>query len=247
MDNISASTFEKTVILPNVDQRELVNDNLLVVNLPGTNESIRQHDDNNTDVVRKNSLSLSPERQKEGNKSHQNKKGKKSSLSVHAGRNSKREGGKGMYNRPSNPNPISYQQMVEGIVDQGVGSKYVNEILLLMTWASQNQSDWLCEEVIVSYDSITRQREDENFNQCRKRIKGHYSALLQNAKNEPVFCLEKITVQRFMEYLASQAHYLTGSVLKSGSYGTKRSAFRHMFRLHKMERDFLLNSTKNYH
>jgi hypothetical protein len=53
--------------------------------------------------------------------------------------------------------------------------------------------------------------------------------LLRKAKNVPVFILGNITVQRFMEYLATQAHYLTGRVLKSGSYGTKRSAFHHMF------------------
>jgi hypothetical protein len=35
-----------------------------------------------------------------------------------------------------------------------------------------------------------------------------------------------------MEFVASQAHYLSGRALKSGSYGTKRSSFRHMIRLH---------------
>lgn len=134
--------------------------------------------------------------------------------------------------RPVNPNPITYQQMVEGVVDQGVGSKYVNEILLLMDWAFLNQRNWLCEEILNEYPTINRQMVDENYTQSRRRIKEHYTTLLRNAKNVPVFALENITVQRFMEYLASQAHYITGKVLKSGSYGTKRSAFRHMFRLH---------------
>ena len=135
-------------------------------------------------------------------------------------------------NRPVNPNPITYQQMVEGVVDQSVGSKYVNEILLLMDWAFSNQQDWLCDTVLAEFPTVNRQMIDENYTQSRKRIKEHYTTLLRNAKNIPVFALEKITVQRFMEYLASQAHYITGRVLKSGSYGTKRSAFRHMFRLH---------------
>jgi hypothetical protein len=41
-----------------------------------------------------------------------------------------------------------------------------------------------------------------------------------------------ITAKRIMEYIASQAHYKTGAAMKIGSYGTKRSAFNHMFRLH---------------
>ena len=136
------------------------------------------------------------------------------------------------HNRPINPNPITYQQMVEGVVDQGVGSKYVNEILLLMDWAFANQKDWLCEDVLAAYPTVNTQTTGESYKQFRKRVKNHYTMLLRNAKNVPVFAVDKVTVQRFMEYLASQAHYLTGRVLKSGSYGTKRSAFRHMFRLH---------------
>ena len=68
MDDKPASTFENTVILPDVFERELANDDLLVVNLLGTNES------NTTVHVRKNSLSFNPETQKEGNKSHRIKK-----------------------------------------------------------------------------------------------------------------------------------------------------------------------------
>jgi hypothetical protein len=70
--------------------------------------------------------------------------------------------------RPVNQNPITYQQMVEGVVDQSVGSKYVNKILLLMDWAFLNQQDWLCADVITEYPTINRQMIDVNYTQSRK-------------------------------------------------------------------------------
>ena len=129
-------------------------------------------------------------------------------------KNGQQCGEEGLHTRPINSNPITYQQMVEGVVDQSVSNKYINEILLLMDWAFVNQQDWLPEEVLSAYPTITRQMIDENYTHCRKRIKDHYTMLLNNAKNVPVFKVENITVQWFMEYLASQAHYLTGRVLK---------------------------------
>lgn len=163
---------------------------------------------------------------------NQNKDTQSKDIAKRQNKGGKHGSSQGPHNRPMNPNPITYQQMVDGVVDQGVGSKYVNEILLLMDWAYANQQDWLCDEVLAAYPTVNMQTSGETNKQYRKRIKNHYTLLLRNAKSIPVFAVANITVQRFMEYLASQAHYLTGRVLKSGSYGTKRSAFTHMYRLH---------------
>jgi hypothetical protein len=39
-------------------------------------------------------------------------------------------------------NPVSLQDMRDGIVNKGVYGRYCNDIILIADWAAINQSDW---------------------------------------------------------------------------------------------------------
>jgi hypothetical protein len=128
--------------------------------------------------------------------------------------------------------PISYQEMIDGVVDEKVASQYCNEIIRLMDWAYSQQQNWLGEAALQSYPNLAERLPTENCRQHRQRIKQCVTTMLQNARTNAVFNLENITPKRLMEYLASQANSVTGKALGIGSYNSKRSAFRHLFRLH---------------
>jgi hypothetical protein len=119
-------------------------------------------------------------------------------------------------------NPIEIQEMVDGQVDDGVYNKYLNEVMVFGDWVRHNQEDWLTEYGKIQYDEINTEIHGEKARVCRKRMKSSWKSLMQKARDEPVFQIDKFTPKRFLEYIAIQANQFTGKALGKAGYGGKQ-------------------------
>ena len=59
-------------------------------------------------------------------------------------------------------NPISINDMRDGIVDEGTYSKYVNEIIPFMDWLHINLPSWMSQYCLAQYVSIIMLHEHES-------------------------------------------------------------------------------------
>jgi hypothetical protein len=58
-------------------------------------------------------------------------------------------------------NPVSVQDMRDGIVDKGVYARYCNDIILLADCAVVNQLDWFTPFGLEKYSEVKVRLEDE--------------------------------------------------------------------------------------
>jgi hypothetical protein len=58
-------------------------------------------------------------------------------------------------------NPVTLQEMEDGIVDTGVYSRYCNKIIHFATWIRENEVSWLTEYGMGKIDKLVVSREDE--------------------------------------------------------------------------------------
>ena len=113
-----------------------------------------------------------------------------------------------------------------------VAVQYTNEIINMGEWVMVNEPSWFTEYGRQKHREVVRKRTGELYREYRRRIKATYAEMFREAKEEPIYDVEVITAKRFMEYLGSQGHFSLGRFLKVGSYGMKRSALNHLFRVH---------------
>ena len=130
-------------------------------------------------------------------------------------------------------NPISVNAMKEGVVDQGVYSRYVNEIIHFVDWLYKNKQDWMTEHSKTLYQETNIVlREGEKKRQRQKRIKAVWLAAVRKSDSEPIVHIEKLTPEGVMEFVSCQAHQKTGARLSQAGYNGKRSAVQHFYRCH---------------
>jgi hypothetical protein len=130
-------------------------------------------------------------------------------------------------------NPITLNAMREGVVDEEVYSRYVNEIIHFIAWLYKNKDDWLTEHC----KSLFRETnivvvEDEKKGQRQKRIKAVWLAAVKGSSTEAIIHMEKLTPEGVMEFVSCQAHQKTGKRLSQAGYNGKRSAVQHLVRCH---------------
>jgi hypothetical protein len=106
-------------------------------------------------------------------------------------------------------NPVSVQDMRDGIVDKGVYARYCNYIILVADWAAVNQPDWFTPFGFEKYSELKESVKDKTKFVHQKQTKAGWMVMLKNSHNVAVFDLTKITAQRFMEYVSAQANQET--------------------------------------
>jgi hypothetical protein len=130
-------------------------------------------------------------------------------------------------------NPITVNAMREGVVDEDVYSRYVNEIIHFVDWLHKNKDDWLTEHSKKLYrETNLVLREDEKKRQRQKRIKEVWLAAVRKSSTEAIVHMEKLTPEGVMEFVSCQAHQKTGKRLSQAGYNGKRSAVQHLVRCH---------------
>jgi hypothetical protein len=159
------------------------------------------------------------------------------------GRTGGHAGGRGREGRDGQPavitarlvleNPVTLQEMEDGIVDKGVYSRYCNEIIHLLTWIHQNEPTWLTEYGQGRYNELLVLQEGENKNARRKRIKDAWMEMLRNSRHEPIVHVGSITPARVMVgFILKQANQVTLKPLSPAGYGGKRTAVFHLIQCH---------------
>ena len=149
------------------------------------------------------------------------------------GRVGGRQGGAPGGRRVELQNPVTLQEMEDGVVDKGVYSKYCNDIIHFSRWMHENELAWFTDHGKAMYDELNLQQEDETKLLRRRRIKEGWMGLLRNAKQHPIVHTEAISPSRVMEgWISKQANQLTLKPLSSAGYGGKRTAIFHLFRVH---------------
>jgi hypothetical protein len=130
-------------------------------------------------------------------------------------------------------NPVTLQEMADGVVDKGVYSKYCNDIIHFASWMNENEVAWFTDYGKATYDALHLLQEDERKQDRRKRIKAGWMAMLRNARQNPIIDINNITPSRVMEgWISKQANQVTLKPLLSADYGGKLSAVFHLFRVH---------------
>ena len=78
-------------------------------------------------------------------------------------------------------NPISINDMRDGIVDEGTYSKYVNEIIPFRDWLHINLPSWMSQYCLEQYGSIIMLHEHEKKRDRQHRIKSSWMQLIKSA------------------------------------------------------------------
>ena len=130
-------------------------------------------------------------------------------------------------------NPITVTAMRDGVVDEEVYSRYVNEIIHFVAWLHTNKEDWLTEHSKTLYqETNVVLQEDEKKRQRQKRIKAVWMEAVRNSSTEAIVHMDKLTPEGVMEFISCQAHQKTGKRLSQAGYNGKRSAVQHLVRCH---------------
>ena len=128
-------------------------------------------------------------------------------------------------------NPITVNAMRDGVVDEEVYSRYVNEIIHFVGWAANKKEDWLtdhCKSLYTATNVVLVEGEKPRARQ--KRIKAVWLAAVRKASSEELIKMDKLTPEGVMEFISCQAHQKTGKSLSQAGYNGKRSAVQHLVR-----------------
>ena len=131
-----------------------------------------------------------------------------------------------------NENRITIQDMRDGVVGTVTKKSYLNEIITFMNWCRVHQPTWLTtfiKDKMTEFEARTYGLRSRVRN-CKR--KAFVENLLRNAVNEPLACLELITPEAHMLHIEQCRNARTQKYLSKSSYGGKRSALFHFFRLH---------------
>jgi hypothetical protein len=131
-------------------------------------------------------------------------------------------------------NPVSMQEMRDGIVDKGVFDRYVGELVHFLTWVHEHHADLFTEFGMEKWEQLAAPIHTEKPRNRHGRIKKGLLVLLRNALNNPIIDCEKLTPETVMDFVSQQANQFTGAPLSSQGYGGKRSAIQHLVRCHNM-------------
>ena len=123
--------------------------------------------------------------------------------------------------------------MADGIVAKGVYSKYCNGIIHFGSWVHGNEVKWFTDHVKEMYEGLILLQAGEKAFDRRKQIKAGWMAVLQDAKEYPIFHVDNITASRVMEgWLSKQANQSTLKPLSGAGYSAKWLAIFHLIHVH---------------
>ena len=129
-------------------------------------------------------------------------------------------------------NPVSLQQMKEGVVHCRVHSRCVNEIMHWTNWMRIHQPQHFTEHGLAEHDKAVATIEGEGQRAYLKRRKTAYMKLINEAEEQALLEIDNITAKDVMTYIATQANQKSGDPLGEAGYSLKRSSIKHMVRAH---------------
>ncbi len=128
---------------------------------------------------------------------------------------------------------ITNDQIVDAIVAPTTRTTYFDDSYKYFVWCLQKQEELVTEYAMTRFTEISLQTEGVQPPRRKERqIHEGFQAMMRDAPDNPVFHLEVITAEGFMNYIRSLRHTKTGERLSKSAYGNKRSALADIFRWH---------------
>jgi hypothetical protein len=135
-------------------------------------------------------------------------------------------------NNNNNNNDITLETIRDQIVSKRTFISYLGDIFHLLKWIERNENGWLTEYGRTRLADISTRREDESLHSYRSRKAIDLKALLRDAYDQQVVLIDAVTPPRYMDYILSITGAGNIKYLSKSSYGNKRSALFHLFRMH---------------
>ena len=126
---------------------------------------------------------------------------------------------------------IDPESLRHGIIAESTTTGYAGEVFSFLTWTQTHQPTWLTDHATSVLESLSLSTADQRVRAKNKSIRDTISQLMREAHQQPILHLDRLTPMGYMHYIASLRHKTTHGYLSKSSYGTKRSALRHLFRL----------------
>jgi hypothetical protein len=129
-------------------------------------------------------------------------------------------------------NEVNMDLIRDGIVAAGTHKAYIGDISNFLQWVIREQNDWLTEYGRMELGDIFVQREGENERMYRTRKLIRFKSLLRDSFDDNIINIDAITPSKYMGYIMSLKGRGANRHLSKSSYGNKRAALFHLFRLH---------------
>ena len=139
--------------------------------------------------------------------------------------------GAGVVAAPLPVEAIDPESLRHGIIAESTTTGYAGEVFSFLSWVLTHQPTWLTEHATNTLQSLAASTADLRVRAKNKAIRQAISQLMREAHQQPILHLDQLTPMGYMHYIASLRHKKTHGYLSKSSYGTKRSALRHLFRL----------------
>ncbi len=125
----------------------------------------------------------------------------------------------------------------DGVVCERTLTSYLNDTLAFLKWCtSEGNEEYNCltdfGKAALTDMYEVQPGEREGGRPFTMRVRSTFKALLWNAHVQPIVHLNLITADGFMKYLLSLKHPTRGGSLSKSSYGSKRAALFHLYRVH---------------
>jgi len=121
----------------------------------------------------------------------------------------------------------------DGVVAERTLTSYINDLLAFLNWCRENEEfDCLTDYGKNEIANMHVRQNGEGNRPFTMRIRSTFKAILRNAHVQPIVHLDRITPEGFMNYVLSLRHPSRGGSLSRSSYGSKRAALFHLFRVH---------------
>ena len=108
----------------------------------------------------------------------------------------------------------------------------MSDLQQLLLWIQVNQNEWLTEYGNEQLAHIFVRHEDERSRQYRARVNRLFSDLLRDAPIHPIVHLDRFGPARYIDFILTLHRARNNVFLSKSSYGNKRAALFHLFRLH---------------
>jgi hypothetical protein len=129
-----------------------------------------------------------------------------------------------------NNNNVTLQTVRDNIISPKTRQAYVSDLLQLLPWVYTNENQWLTEYGNEQLGIAFVRQENETARQHRARKVNEVTNLLRDAYTRPIVHLHRIIPSKYLSFILTL--HRNNAFLSKSSYGSKRAALFHLFRLH---------------
>jgi hypothetical protein len=126
---------------------------------------------------------------------------------------------------------VTIESIRDAVVSANTFKSYLGDLIALLQWIYENKRNWLTDHGKDQLCICSSLLPNETVAGQKQRVRETVTTILRNAFNEPILILDAVVPADYMSFILT-LRKSDGSYLSSSSYGNKRSALYHLFRLH---------------